>query len=412
VNPLKLVVRAAFVAPMDAPVIHDGAVVTADGFITDVGPATRILKDHADATVDEMGEALLLPGLVNAHAHLELTLVDSPRAWDAPFIDWLLAVRGRAQPELVERVYSRGVVNGVGQCLSSGVTCLGDICQHTSAARRVLFGLVRRPRVVSFAEVIGLGRRRSRFDELFGAAMRDESPDDSGFRRGISPHAPYSVDRLGYEACLSAARARSIPIATHLAETPHEREFLEWHAGPFRELLDRIGSFEEPIDTFRGPPIAFAQAIGLLDYPTLLAHVNYCDDDELRTLARGRASVVYCPRTHAYFGHPPHRWREMLAAGINVAVGTDSCASSPNLNLVDDLRLLHRIAPEVPSCTLWHMATIRGARALQWDVELGSLSVGKRADMVGFPLGGSTIDPLADILESDVRPTRVWIGGA
>src|SRR5205085_4235604 len=134
-----------------------------------------------------------------------------------------------------------------------------------------------------------------------------------------------------------------------------------------------------------------------LNYPTLLAHVNYCDDDELALLARGRASVVYCPRTHRYFDHPPHRWRDMLAAGINVAVGTDSCASSPHMNLVDELRLLHQIAPEVPPQDLWQMATIRAAKALQMDPQVGSISPGKLADLVAFP--ATADDPLCDLLE-------------
>jgi cytosine/adenosine deaminase-related metal-dependent hydrolase len=136
----------------------------------------------------------------------------------------------------------------------------------------------------------------------------------------------------------------SLPLATHLSEAQEEKTFLESHSGMFRDLWERIGSWEDDVPTFKGSPIAMAQAIGMLDFPTLLAHVNYCDDHELELLTRGRASVVYCPRTHRYFGHPPHRWREMLARGINVAVGSDSCASSPDLNLVDDLRLLPAIS--------------------------------------------------------------------
>jgi len=147
----------------------------------------------------------------------------------------------------------------------------------------------------------------------------------------------------------------------------------------------------------------------LLDYPTLLAHVNYCDDEELSILASGKASVVYCPRTHEYFGHQPHRWREMLAREINVAVGTDSCASSPDLNIVDELRLLHKIAPEVHVLQLWQMATIRAARAVQLQNEVGSLSIGKRADMIAFPADGD--DPLTRILESDCLPSQARIGG-
>ncbi|HSV15726.1 MAG TPA: amidohydrolase family protein, partial [Tepidisphaeraceae bacterium] len=125
--------------------------------------------------------------------------------------------------------------------------------------------------------------------------------------------------------------------------------------------------------------------------------------------ASGQASVVYCPRTHAYFGHPPHRWRDMLAAGINVAVGTDSCASSPDLNLVDDLRLLHRIAPDVPAQTLWEMATIRGARAIAQQSLVGSIEVAKAADLTIFLVQSD--DPLTEILESSALPAEVWIAG-
>jgi cytosine/adenosine deaminase-related metal-dependent hydrolase len=144
----------------------------------------------------------------------------------------------------------------------------------------------------------------------------------------------------------------------------------------------------------------------LLDYPTLLAHVNYCDDDEIALLAAGGASVVYCPRTHAYFGHPPHRWREMIRHGINVAVGTDSCASSPDLNLLDDLRLLRRIAPDVSSMDLLAMATTRAARAIGMEKETGSLTPGKAADVIAMPAAD-----LDDVLSRPVLPSAVWIAG-
>ena len=125
-------------------------------------------------------------------------------------------------------------------------------------------------------------------------------------------------------------------------------------------------------------------------------------DEEMDMLASGQASVVYCPRTHAYFGHPPHRFREMLSRGINVAIGTDSCASSPDLNIVGELRLVHRMAPEVPRGTLWEMITTRGATAIQQADNIGSLTAGKLADFVVFP--ASTDDPLKEILEEKVLP--------
>jgi cytosine/adenosine deaminase-related metal-dependent hydrolase len=147
----------------------------------------------------------------------------------------------------------------------------------------------------------------------------------------------------------------------------------------------------------------------LLDYPTLLAHVNYCDDAEMELLSGGPASVVYCPRTHAYFGHPPHRWREMLGRGINVALGTDSCASSPDLNLVEEMRLARRIAPEVPAEAIWEMGTVRAARAIGAGDRVGSIEVGKRADFVVFETTG--VKPLEEILDKGLAPRETWVGG-
>ena len=222
---------------------------------------------------------------------------------------------------------------------------------------------------------------------------------------GVSPHAPYSVELDGYRRCLAVAVERGLPISTHLAETTDEAAFLADHAGPFRELWALLDAWTPDVPRFAGGPIRLAHELGLLAYPRAsLAHVNHCDDAELALLAGDRASVVYCPRTHAYFGHPPHRWREMLAAGINVAVGTDSRASSPDLNLVDDLRLLRRIAPDVPPIALWAMATTRAAAAIG-RIDLGRLAVGAVSDVLAFPV--RTDDPLGEVC-CRATPVAVW----
>jgi cytosine/adenosine deaminase-related metal-dependent hydrolase len=289
--------------------------------------------------------------------------------------------------------------------LRFGITSVGDISQQMHLTRPLIKDLP--IRCVSFGEVLGLAGRRSRFDELLPMAL-DRSCQTDRLRIGLQPHAPFTVDLDGYEQGLQLAKEQQMPLATHLAETADERAFLESHSGPFRRLWERLGAWSDEVKTFTGSPIEMANEIGMLEYPTLLAHVNYCDDRELVMLARGRASVVYCPRTHRYFRHPPHRWREMLAAGINVAVGTDSCASSPDLNLVDDLRLLRKIAPEVPAQTLWEMATLRAAMALRLQTEVGSLTPGKRADFVVFEVE-PTDDPLEQILQSAREPKSVWL---
>jgi cytosine/adenosine deaminase-related metal-dependent hydrolase len=227
---------------------------------------------------------------------------------------------------------------------------------------------------------------------------------------GLSPHAPYTVDLDGFKRCLSAAKEKHLPLATHLAETPEESEFLHNQLGPFRDVWEKLGLWDEGVVTYRDSPIRFADAIGLLEYPTLLAHVNYCSDEELALLARGNASVVYCPRTHRYFGHAPHRWREMIVHGINVAIGTDSCASSPDLNLLGDLRLMRELAPEVPVETLWKIATINGAMALMLEQQIGTLTVGKQADLVVYHTQSD--EPLSEILDEGVGPDETWIDGS
>jgi len=397
------IITAAWVAPIAAPIIREGAVVIDGNRIVAVGAARDLRSTYPDARHHDVGDALLLPGLVNAHAHLELSgcaAGDSP----ASFIEWIASLQGKLGPA---PDFAAAAKAGAGQSLSFGVTAAGDISQHCHITRPALRdGPLR---VVSYGEAIGIGVSRRKVDERLARAI-DRSTASDRLTIGLSPHAPYSLERDDYFRVARTACELNLPLATHLNELPYEREFLERRSGPFRELLERLGLWQDEIETFAGSPMQLAKAAGLVHSPTaLFAHVNYCDDDELAALASGQASVVYCPRTHAYFGHPPHRWRDMLAAGINVAVGTDSCASSPDLNLVDDLRLLHRIAPDVPAQTLWEMATIRGARAIAQQSLVGSIEVAKAADLTIFLVQSD--DPLTEILESSALPAEVWIAG-
>ena len=395
--------RAAWVAPMDGQCFRDGAVLFSNRHVVAAGPAGAVTGAHPGTVVHDYGDAVILPGLVNAHTHLELShFTPPPRA--GSFVDWLGKVMTSAP---AADSTADAVRAGIAESLRFGVTLVGDISREPRAARHAL--AESSLAAVSFGEVVGMAGRRG---QLPSRLERATDPGSTGqrVRRGISPHAPYSVDAHGYYRCLFDARQGELPLTTHLAESADEETFLAEHAGPFRQLWDRIGAWNESPDPFPGGPVRYARSLGLLDYTkTLLAHVNYCDDGELSLLAAGRASVVYCPRTHAFFRHPPHRWRDMLAAGVNVGVGTDSRASSPDLNLVDDLRLMHRLAPEVAPGALWEMATVRGARALGMSSGWGTLAKGKFADCVVFP--ATTDDPLREVLEKDVLALAVWADG-
>lgn len=404
-----MLLLAKWVAPMDREMIRDGAVAFEGGRIAGVGGGRELRAQHPDAQVEDAGESIVLPGLVNAHTHLELTNVSRADRPPESFVDWVLQLMARVRQDAganVQEFVEQGVRAGVAQCLRFGVTTVGDVTRNPALSRAVLAssGL----RAVSFGEVVGMAARRELFPPLLESAQ-DRTYESDGLTVGLEPHAPYSLDLCGYRQCVEAAREHGLPITTHLAETSDEAEFLRDHAGPFRRLWEALGAWSDDVTRFDGGPIHAMQSVGMLDLPAVLAHVNYCSDDELEILARGNAAVVYCPRTHAYFGHPPHRWRTMLARGINVGVGTDSCASSPDLNLVDELRLLHRISPEVSTHDLWEMATVRGARALGQSDRVGSLTPAKDADLIVFPV--TTNDPLEELLERDVLPNQVWAAG-
>jgi len=409
-----ILITADWVAPMDRPLVRDGAVAIEQGRVRAVGPAAELRRQFADAAVDDLDRALLLPALVNAHTHLELS--GPPPEMAAPdgttpgqrFVEWLklIIARGQLPADELATTVEQAVRRGVRQCLRFGVGLVGDVSRHCLITRPLL---ARGPlRIVSFGEVQGMGRRRGLLEQRLAAAL-DAAHAGGRLRIGLTPHAPYSVEMEGFRRCVELARLHNLPLTTHLAETADEDEFLAHHRGPFMELWQWLGFFDENVPRFAGGPIRMARAVGLLDYPTLLAHVNYCDDVELDLLAAGSASVVFCPRTHAYFGHGPHRWRRMLQHGVNVAVGTDSRASSPDLNVVAELRLLRRIDPTAAPALLWELVSTRAARSLGMQAEAGSITPGKPADLVAFP--ATSPDPLGEVLDRDVLPLRLWLDG-
>ena len=406
----QVLITAAQVIPMGAPAIDDGAVLVEGGVVRAVGARQDLSREHGGARVHALGDAAVLPGLVNAHTHLELTLLGPPPGNAQAFVDWVMTVRTRAAAITDwEHLTRDAVAEGVRQSLACGVTCVGDIANNIHTARAALAASPMRG--VCFGEVLGMARRTGQFPHRFSAAL-DRTFERPGVVAGLEPHAPYSIDLSLYKKCVEAARKQGLAICTHLAETPDEAEFLAHHSGELKRLWDYLEAWDASVTRFAGGPVRAMKEVGLLDVPrgASLAHVNYVDDEELSILAGGRASVLYCPRTHAYFGHPEHRFRDMLSAGINVAVGTDSAASSPDLNLLDDLRVIYRKHADLPPSAIFELATTRAAKALGLDGVVGQIAPGLPADFAVFDARPG--DALRQILESPAaRPREVWIGG-
>jgi cytosine/adenosine deaminase-related metal-dependent hydrolase len=387
----------------------DSPCVLAAGTPEDVAgrPESRVAQ-----RIDLPGMALL-PGLINAHTHLDLTHV-GPREYDPvrdQFGDWLaMILRQRATTDGAIR---DSVRLGIERSLAGGVVAVGDIAGVWSTVPlRTLRGSPMAG--VSFIEAFGSGVRQEASAERIGAIVGGVALDDRGVRVGVSPHAPYTVGLRLYERMLEIAGSSGMPLATHLAESEPEHEFIAGGGGLFRDLLDSMGLWDESIreEVGRGAtPIShfftrLGEAVGSASQrsPILLVHCNDVNDRDLDTLAASPVSVAYCPRSSAYFGAErrfgPHRYAEMLGRGINVALGTDSIVNlplrsdgrNPTISTLDEMRFLHERDGDsggcVPARLLLAMATTNAARALGMDPSRFTLAPGPIEGLISVEIGG------------------------
>jgi cytosine/adenosine deaminase-related metal-dependent hydrolase len=359
----------------------------------------------------DLGDVLLMPGLVNAHTHLELGFAQGAVAPGPDFTDWLgrllAAIRSASDdPARIETA----ITAGLAASLRAGTTTLGDITRDPEMTRALIARTDPRPTVVSYGEVIAVGRLRERAGPLIAAA-RSPAPA-SDIIVGLSPHAPYTVEPEVLSQCGQAARADGLPLCMHAAETGDEAAFTAHGSGRLREHLERLKVWDDRVPIAGTRPIELLARCGLLGPKTLLAHANYVDADDIARLAQSGTSVAYCPRTHAAFEHPPHPVAALLSAGVNVCLGTDSLASNPSLSILDEVRFLHAGRPEITPEMLLRMATGNGARALGLADQIGNLQEGRRADLVAIPLQcNAPRTAVEDVLAGDAEPTHVILGG-
>jgi cytosine/adenosine deaminase-related metal-dependent hydrolase len=324
------------------------------------------------------------------------------------FVGWIEMIRRRRLTDDAE--IAAAVRRGVDLVRAGGTSLVGDIAGAGSAVPiRVLreVGL----RGVSFVEVFGVGAGQRRAIDRLRRAVTEIPGDEAGVRLGVSPHAPYSCGPEVYRAAIALGR----PLATHLAETPEELRHLREGTGPLTEFLDRLGLFGDGVPVLGGHPIdALAEALAA--GPVTAAHLNYVDRVHVERMAGWPAfSVAYCPRASAYFGHPrgggcAHRYREMLEAGINVALGTDGllCLDTPDrISVLDEMRFLHRRDAASPRLLL-RMATVNGARSLGFDPDPYTFRPGASGGVLAAEIDpASSVDPLVQALRSSDPPR--WV---
>lgn len=358
--------RARWLFPVSGPPLENATIEIAQGRIAGFSAAF-------DSQAVDLGNVALIPGLVNAHTHLELSDLPAPIAPAAPFTEWLRAVVAHRRARGAKAA-SAAMLQGRSECSSLGIALAGDILPFDAPWNP---GTIDDGQTVTFMEVLGLDpERMPQLLERAESFLKGGTGD-----RGISPHAPYSVCAELLAALVNLACNRQAPVAMHLAETREESELLEHGRGPFKHFLESLGVWRAA--AFPGGRKVLDLLEELARAPrALVIHGNYLGTPEIEFLSKCQtASVVYCPRTHAYFGHERHPWQQLLARGVNVALGTDSRASNPDLNLFEELLFLRKLAPQADPARLLGMVTLHGARALGKEHELGALCEGKRARM-------------------------------
>jgi len=396
--------HARWIVPVASPPIEGGHVLVDHGVIRRVD-ATAL----SGVPVMDLGDVILTPGFVNAHTHLEMTRFRGLLE-PAPLWPWLNAqLQLRRQPGAAETL-NVSVAEGAVESLSHGVTCVGDISRTSRHVRQLCHSPIRS---VCFCELLsGAADKPSTAAELAGTMAEFDAlnlPPQT--RLGVSPHAPYTVTGEDLAACVKLAANRPCPLTIHVLETTEERDWMLGGNAFLKGLLESFNLPSAKIAEKRGV-LAWLGWHGVLRPGSLLAHVNYIDDAGLKLLSSSGAGVVWCPRAHAYYGHANHRWREMLALGIPVCVGTDSAPASGNLSILDELRYLRQHAPELPAETLLALGTRAGAAALGMADVTGSITPGRRADFAATPwyaTGGD--DPCANLLESRHAPVGTWVNG-
>ena len=395
--------RARFVIPVDRPPIPGGVVTVADGRIVAVG------EKNADQSPRDLGDVALLPGLINAHTHLEFSLLEQPLGQRGmSFPDWIATIvqhRREQNKQLFnetdgfQRFRRRAAQAGLAESRAAGVAALGDIA--TLGWPRECFPAAGINSTI-FLELIGL--EATRLDSLMASArsfVQDLQDAAGDVRPGLSPHAPYTASPQLIQNICEFSAAERFPVAMHLAESRDELELLENHSGRLVEVLCSLSAWHPEAIPLASKPLHYLQHLAAA-HRALVIHGNYLTPDEIEFIAAHRdpLSVVYCPRTHSFFKHDPYPLASLLAAGVRVAVGTDSRASNPDLRMWEELRHVAAKHPDVSPDAILKLGTLAAAEALGIERDYGSITPGKRASFALVPLNKLTQEPLASLLES------------
>jgi cytosine/adenosine deaminase-related metal-dependent hydrolase len=387
-----MILRARYVLTMDGPPIEHGAVAIEGNVITAVGPAADLGGPGTD-----LGEVVLLPGLINAHCHLDYTMMRGAILAPDSFTAWVKRLNALKR-SFDNEDYLAAITRGFAELQKWGTTAVCNI----EAFPELMLQLGTPPiRTWSFYEMIDIRHRYTSEEVVAGALAFFSERESSLAQFGLSPHAPFTASATLYHLANACADSLAMPLTTHVAESREERQMFREASGP---LYDFLASLQRPMsDCGYHAPFAHLWLQGAIDSRWLLAHMNELTEEDFAILEHlprgGGPSLVHCPGSHRYFRHTPFAFRRLHDLGLNICVGTDSLASTRSLSLFDELRELRAIEPWITPEHALRTVTVNPARALRREGRLGVIAPGALADLIALPVSGSVSTLHEEIVE-------------
>jgi len=392
---------AEWVLPVSAPPVRSGAVLVREDVIAGIGPSLELAAANPQAEVVDFGPAVLMPGFVNAHCHLEYATFRGIFD-DEEFGDWIVRLVD-AKAALSPSDYVHSALLGAAECVSSGITTIADTAfggeTLLAASQAGLRGRL-------YLEVFGIDDRHleQTMAEIEARLDGARAAASSRIEIGIAPHAPYTVSARLYQTIASYAREHDLKVASHVAESCEELTYIRSGSGKFaHDFREKVGWERMLVQPYGVSPIKYLQQWGVFDEDFLAVHCVQASPDDIRILASKRAAVAHCPKSNAKLGCGVAPLAEMLRQGVRVGFGTDSPASSNIMDMFDEMRtalFLHRaIGRDVSVLTAEkciQIATLGAADALGMADAVGSLEPGKQADLIAVDISRSHFAPVTD----------------
>lgn len=380
--------------------IEDGAVVITNGIIEAVGPSAIIMSKFRHHPIVNLPNAVLLPGLLNIHAHLELPkLLESIQAHT--FSEWVLNLI-QAKKKLSHDDYTSSVIENISTLIQTGTTTVGEICTHgESPAILKKSGM----RAIVYREIIEMRPEAK--------CLLSNKTDSALMEYGLSPHAPYTVSEKILRKITKYAPERQIKLSMHVAESKDEIKLLQQKKGGLEKLY-QFAHWDLDLAPKGSTSIDFLHKIGLLSPLLLAVHAVQVTDKDVQLIKKSRTSVAHCPRSNKELGVGSMPLKRLLDAGVTVGLGTDSLASVPSLNMWDEMRYAYRIHRRdgITPLEIFKLATISGAKALGLDKKIGTLEPGKKADIIAVPLPKkNTGDLYSDLLRETKSCIMTMVNG-